>query len=534
MARKFKFPHTYVIIFSIIVFCAILTWVIPGGQFERETIVTNGIERQVIKPGSFQYVENVPQTWHVFSAFYKGFSRASEIIVFILIIGGAFWILNLSKAIDIGILSFLRFSKKLEVNSIIRAMGVNNIIIVMVMLLFSFFGAVFGMSEETIAFIIIFVPLAITMGYDSITGVSMCFIAAGIGFAGCLFNPFTLGIAQDIAKLELYSGLEYRFVIWMVMNVVGIAYILRYANRVKKNPKRSIVYQEDEYWRKRSGEDTNITSNKSVAGTYGIFILLLSVFVIYSIVEPVTTIELAALKFSTYVLPVITILFAIIGFYTIRRSMQAFIMNLLMFTILFLVYGVMKEDKWDIMRIATLFLVMGLSAAVAMGNSANVVVKEFINGAKDIMSAALVVGLAAGIIVILNDGQIIDTILFKLSNSLQNFGEFGSLTAMYGFVSVVNMIITSGTAKAYLLMPILSEFSDLIHISRQATVTAFHIGDGITNLITPTSGVLIGVLEVARIPYQKWVRWAWPYILMMVLLGLLLLIPTITMDLNGF
>lgn len=529
-----KFPHTYVIIFFIIIVSAMLTWIIPGGSFEREITVIDGIERSVIKPGSFHYIDNSPQTWQIFSAFYKGFDKAAEIIVFILIIGGAFWILNLSKAIDVGIYSFLKRSSRLERFKPFKFLGVNNIIIVMVMLMFSFFGAVFGMSEETIAFIIIFVPLAISMGYDSIVGVSMCFIAAGIGFAGALFNPFTLGIAQGIAKLELYSGLEYRFIIWVVMNVVGMTYILWYANKVKRNPQRSLVYKEDDYWRKKGNAETGIKSTKASRHTWAAFILLLTILTIYSFIEPQTNIELASLNFSYYILPIITILFALFGYLMIRKSMQHFVLNLLMFTILFLVFGVMKEDKWDIMHIATLFFVMGIVSAIAMGSSANTIAKEFLNGAKDIMSAALVVGLAAGIIVILQDGQIIDTILFKLSNSLQNLGKFGSLTAMYSFVSVFNMIITSGTAKAYLLMPILTEFSDLISISRQATVTAFHIGDGITNLITPTSGVLIGVLEVARIPYQKWVKWAFPYILIMVLLGLLLLIPTITMDLNGF
>jgi uncharacterized ion transporter superfamily protein YfcC len=233
-------------------------------------------------------------------------------------------------------------------------------------------------------------------------------------------------------------------------------------------------------------------------------------------------------------MPVIAILFGLTGFMTIRKSMQFFVLNILLFTIIMLIYGVMKEEKWDIMRIATLFFAMGVAAAFAMGSSANILAKEFLSGAKDILSAALVVGLAAGIIVILNDGKIIDTILFSLSDGIKGNGKVGSLSAMYGLVSLFNMIITSGTAKASLLMPILSEFSDLIHISRQATVTAFHIGDGITNLITPTSGVLIGVLEVARIPFSKWVRWAWPYVLIMVIIGWLLLIPTVTMNIKGF
>jgi uncharacterized ion transporter superfamily protein YfcC len=460
--------------------------------------------------------------------------RASEIIVFILIIGGAFWILNLSKAIDVGIYTFLGACKKFERWRLIRFLGVNNIIIVFIMLLFSFFGAVFGMSEETIAFIIIFVPLAISMGYDSITGVAMCFIAAGIGFAGCLFNPFTLGIAQGIAKLEPYSGIEYRFIIWMVMNVVGIGYILWYANRVKKNPKRSIVYENDAYWREKGTTDIASIETKAGKSAWYTFGFISICFLIASIYIPSTVMELASFKLKLPMIPVISGLFILTGFLTIRKSGQIFILNLLFFTILMLIYGVMKEDKWDIMQIATLFFTLGLAAAFAMGIGSNKLAKEFINGAKDILSAALVVGLAAGIIVILYDGKVIDTILYSMSDSMKGSTKIGSLSAMYGIVSFFNMIITSGTAKASLLMPILSEFSDLINVSRQATVTAFHIGDGITNLITPTSGVLIGVLEVARIPFGKWVRWAWPYILIMVLIGWLLLIPTVTMNINGF
>jgi len=184
-------PHTYVIIFSIILLSAMLTWVIPGGVYERQKIEVNGVERTVIDKDSFHHVENEPQTWQVFSAFFEGFTRQAGIIVFILMIGGAFWIVNSTKAIDIGILSFLDTAKRLEKNKLLRRIGVNNIIIVLVMLVFSVFGAVFGMSEETIAFIIILVPLSISMGYDSIVGVCMSFVAAGLGFAGAVLNPST-------------------------------------------------------------------------------------------------------------------------------------------------------------------------------------------------------------------------------------------------------------------------------------------------------------------------------------------------------
>ena len=160
--------------------------------------------------------------------------------------------------------------------------------------------------------------------------------------------------------------------------------------------------------------------------------------------------------------------------------------------------------------------------------------KMFIAGARDILSAALVVGLAGGIIVILEDGKVIDTFLNAISRSMQGTSQFTSLTLMYIFQSALNMVITSGTAKAALIMPILRDISNMIMLSKQATVTAFHIGDGFTNLIVPTSGVLIGVLEVAKIPFHKWFRWAWKFILLLVVLGWVLLIPTVTMSLNGF
>ncbi|OQX78847.1 MAG: short-chain fatty acid transporter, partial [Bacteroidetes bacterium 4484_276] len=191
MLKKTKIPHTYVIVFAIIVFSAVLTWVLPGGEFERHTVMVGETEREIIKSESFSYIQNQPQTWEVFSALFDGFVDKADIIAFILLIGGAFWVMNNSRAIDVGIYSFLKFTKKLEHNKVLKYLGVDNVIITLIMIMFSAFGAIFGMSEETIAFIIIFVPLAITMGYDSIVGVSMCFMAAGLGFAGALLNPFT-------------------------------------------------------------------------------------------------------------------------------------------------------------------------------------------------------------------------------------------------------------------------------------------------------------------------------------------------------
>ncbi len=226
MSGSRKFPHTYVIVFYIILFAAMLTWVIPGGSFQRETMEVNGTSREVITSGSFTPGEREPQTWQIFSAIFDGFVERADIIVFILMIGGAFWIMNHTRAIDAGIYAFLRKTRALEHNRFLRKAGIDNIIVVLIMLLFSVFGATFGMSEETIAFVIIFVPLAISMGYDSIVGVSLCFVAAALGFAGALLNPFTIGIAQGLSGLPLFSGIEYRLFCWVVINVAGIGYIL--------------------------------------------------------------------------------------------------------------------------------------------------------------------------------------------------------------------------------------------------------------------------------------------------------------------
>ena len=217
-----RIPHTFTIVFALIVLSAVLTWVVPAGEYLR---LSEG-GREVVVADSYHRTDAAPQTWQVFSALFNGFVDKADIIVFILMVGGAFWILNNSHAIDVGVMAFLRRVQRLSRFGLIRRLGVNNIIITLVMLMFSLFGAVFGMSEETIAFVVVFIPLAIQMGYDSIVGVCMCYVAAHVGFAGAMLNPFTIGIAQGIAELPLFSGLEYRLFCWTVLTVIGIAFVL--------------------------------------------------------------------------------------------------------------------------------------------------------------------------------------------------------------------------------------------------------------------------------------------------------------------
>ena len=495
-----KVPNTYVIIFSVLLLCAVATWFIPGG---------------------------VPQTWQVFSALFEGFSQQAGIIAFVLIIGGAFWIVNSTKAVDAGISRFIENTRKLERFSLIRKLGIGNIVIVLVMLLFGVFGAVFGMSEETIAFVAVVIPLAKSLGYDEIVGVCMVYVAAHVGFAGAMLNPFTVGIAQDMSGLPLFSGIEYRTLCWIVLMAISIVCVLIYASRVKKSRLGAEAVSTTKV--------ETVAEVKSGLGAWISFavitvaLVLFSAFYASGCVVKVGQGEFAA----PWLLWAAAGLFVLSSVLSLRSSAQMYILNLLMFTIVFMVIGVMGYG-WYLSEICALFLALGVAAGVSAGNSADSIAKEFIAGAKDIFSAALVIGFAAGIIFILKNGNAIDPMLNSMAESLEGTGKTGALGMMYGIQTFLNLFIPSASAKAAVTMPIMAPFSDMIGLSRQATVLAFQFGDGFTNMITPCSGVLMAVLSVAKIQYAQWFKFVWKFILLLLVVGFLLLLPTTLFTLPGF
>lgn len=495
---KIRVPNTYVIIFAVLLVCAVATWLVPGGE---------------------------PQTWQVFSALYEGFSQQAGIIAFVLIIGGAFWVVNSTKAVDDGIMKFISKVQSLERFGLVRKLGVGNIVITLVMLLFGLFGAVFGMSEETIAFVAVVIPLARSLGYDDFVGVCMVYVAAHVGFAGAMLNPFTIGIAQDMASLPLFSGIEYRIFCWVILMAVAITFVLWYARCIRKPVSEAAA-----------SEETVEASEEPGRGRawicYGILCIVLVLFSIFY--ADACAIKLGQASYEApWLMWVLTCLFAIISFFALKNSARMFILNLLMFTIVFLVVGAMGYG-WYLSEICALFMALTIAAGFSAGYSADKIAKEFIAGAKDIFSAALIIGFAAGIIVILKNGQVIDTMLASMAAALEGSGRVGALGSMYGIQTFINLFIPSASAKAAVTMPIMAPFSDMIGVSRQATVLAFQFGDGFTNMITPCSGVLMAVLSVAKIPYEKWVKWIWKFILLLVVLGFLLLLPTLFIDLPGF
>lgn len=531
---KLRIPHSNTIIAFAILFCALLSWLVPAGEYAREEIVVNGIVKTVIVENSFQYVENSPQTWQVFSSFFAGFERQAGIIAFLLIMGGAFHVLNATKSIDVGIHHFLAFTKHLESNRFLRSIGVNNIILCSIIFIFSLFGAVFGMSEETIAFTILIIPLAVKMGYDSITGVCIVYVAAHVGFSGAMLNPFTVGIAQGFANLPLFSGFEYRVFCWLVLTLVLMIIVLIYARRIKKKPEKSLMYELDAYWRdKEEAKEDEMLVSVTSKSAWMVYFLVLWALIVFSIYYPISSFTFGSAHISLYVVPVLTGLYALLGFLAVRKSNNFFILVLLGFTILFLIVGVMAHG-WYLSEISAIFLAMGLMTGYAFSFNTDRIISLFQEGAKDMLSVAIVVALAGGIIQILEDGQIIDTILYGLASLMDGTGKLFAVTIMYIIQTVINLIIPSGTAKAALTMPIMAPFSDVIGVSRQATVMAFQFGDGFTNMVTPTSAVLLGVLGVARIPYTVWLKWFFKFLVLFMILGFLLLIPTVYMSLPGF
>lgn len=438
MSKKIVFPHTIVIIIFIMIGLILLTWILPAGEFEKQLV--NG--RKVIVPGTYHQVSGSPQgLGSMLTAPIKGFIEAAQVIGFCLIVGGAFGMLARTKAIPAALNRLLERGKDNP--------RLNSIIVPIVMVFFSLAGATFGMSESTLVFVMITVPLAIALGYDSIVGISMSFMAAGVGFAAAITNPFNIGVAHGIAELPLFSGWEFRILIWTVLTSIAILFVMRYANRIKRNIQISSVYEID---RDRSVEISEDSSIK---------------------------------------------------IFDIR---QKIIIGLLFTSLILLVYGA-NQWKWFINEISALFIALGVLSAIVYRLKTRDAVDAFINGAKDMVTAGLIIGMSRGLLVIASQGKIIDTILYSVSGLGKSLPPELSVQVIFIFQSLFTFLVPSGSGQAALTVPIVAPLSDLLEVGRQTAVTAFHLGDGLFSMLVPTSGVTMGVLSIAKIPYATWVKW---------------------------
>lgn len=456
MRGRFSF-NTLLMVYAVVLLVALATWVVPGGEYRRE--LKDG--RTLVVPGSFVYGQSQGQgLWAVLAAPLKGFVDAASIIAFLFVIGGSFMVIQKTGAVTVSLQNMaLMFARKPHLQKYF---------IPVTMTIFALGGGLFGMCEETMPFVLIFIPLALSLGYDSLVGTAIPFLGAAAGFAGSVFNPFTVGIAQHIAELPVYSGYEYRIVIWILSTVSMVTFVMLYAARVRNHPESSAVFDLDQERRRTLKLDVQ----EAEAFTWAHKLVLAS--------------------------------FA--G------------------AIVLLVYGVLRHG-WYIAEIGALFLGLGLVAGPLGRLSLSEAADAFKEGARDMVGVALIIGCARAILVVASDGKIIDVLLYSVASVITRFHPIVASQAMFVAQGIINFFVHSGSGQAALTMPVMAPLADVVGISRQTAVLAFQFGEGWINPILPTSGVTMGVLGLAGIPWERWFRWMLPVQVYFFVLALVLLVP---------
>ncbi|MDZ7359620.1 MAG: AbgT family transporter [candidate division KSB1 bacterium] len=458
---KLRLPHTYVLLFSLLLMASASTHFIPAGEYNR--IERDG--RQLVEPGSYHLVEPNPAGIDdVFMAFPQGLIEVAYIVFYIFIVGGAFGVIAGTGAIEAGI------------NLIVRRLGNHQGAVVPVLtLIFAIGGGSFGMAEETLPFLPALVILSRSLGYDSVVGGAIALVGAGAGFAGAFLNPFTIGVAQGIAGLPLFSGVEFRLAVWAVLTVITMIFILRYAKKIKRSPQSSPVYAIDQK-------------------------------------RPAVTADFTQAKLS-------------------RPQAMALLLSAVAFG--FLIVGAMQWG-WGINELSGLFFALAILAGPIGGLSLNDTAEKFIEGAASLAGGALVVGLARAILVVLSNARVIDTIMMSLSGAVSHLPAEISVVGIYVVQILLNFIVPSGSGQAALSIPILAPLSDLLGVTKQTMVLAYQFGDGFTNVFTPTQGYFMAGLALIRIPWHIWARWIFPLLLIWWGVGLVALLVAHAMRLGPF
>lgn len=449
-----KVPHTYAILFLIMIAAMVASYLIPAGQYEREEV--DG--RTVVIDNSFAEVEQSPVGFfELFKAIPTGMSEASSIIFYIFLVGGAFGIIRATGAIESGIAKVVDKLEKRE-----------KFLIPIIMILFSVLGATIGMAEEVIIFVPIGIAVARAIGFDAMTGTAMVSLGAASGFIGGMLNPFTVGIAQGIAELQIFSGIGFRFGAYIFFLSFAIWYVMRYAAKVKKDPTQSVIYEIEKRAQKSSTKD-QAEALGAFNWRHGMVFLFLAI----------------GLGIN--------------------------------------VYGVF-EWGWYLTELAASFVIIGFAAGLVGNLGVNRMFDAFVDGMKLVVFGALIVGFARAILVIMEQGVIMDTMIHGLSSVISGLPNALTVIGMFFTQVVINFFIPSGSGQAATTMPIMTPLSDLLAIERQVAVLAYQYGDGITNSIIPTSAALMGYLAVAGIPYEKWVKFVWKLVVGWLFIALVALV----------
>ena len=457
-----KIPHTYVLLFFIIVVAAILTYIIPAGAYER--VEQDG--RMVIVPETFTRVEQTPVgLFDVLKSFQLGMIGASGIVFFVFMIGGSVQILRETKAID----AFL-------VRTVAKAKGKSGekYVMIIITVFFALLGGVMGLYEEALAFMPFAIMIALSLGYDPIVGLSLGLLGLAGGFAAAPMNPFTVGIAQSIAELPLYSGFWYRLIFFVVVIATTLMYTFRYAKKIKADPSASLMQDVDFH-------DLGLNTDEEI--------------------------ELTTSR---------------------KLILVAFVLAIVM-----LLVGVMQYG-WYINEMGALFFGLGIVSGIIYRMKLNTMGELFVEGAKSLLYGALLIGIARGIMVVLENGQILDSVVYYLVQPLAYLPQVISAMLMVIIQTFINFFVPSGSGQAMVTMPIMVPVSDILEIPRQVAVLAFQYGDGLSNMFIPTLGATMAALGMARVSYGKWISYAWKLLVIHLLIGLFAVAVATLINLGPF
>ncbi|MFX0546353.1 YfcC family protein [Roseovarius sp. S1116L3] len=452
-----RFPTAYTILFLLIILVAVLTWIIPAGSYDR--VMDDAVGREIAVAGTYQQVDPNPQGfWDVLLAptagFYDPDSYAANAI------DVALFVLFLG-----GFLGIVNATGAIDtgIRTVMRRLQGREIwMIPILMTLFALGGTTYGMAEETLAFYAILIPIMIAAGYDAVTGVAIILIGAGIGVLGSTINPFATVIAANASGIPFTDGIILRFILLIGGLIVCAAYVMRYASRVKEDPSRSVVAKQADAHRRiflkdqpDSAEAPNLTGTQSI------------VLIIFGL------------------------------------------------TFAAMIWGVSSQGWW-MARMGALFLGSAILIGLVSRMGEKQITGNFVDGARDLLGVALVVGLARGIVVIMENGLIADTILHSAEQSLAGLGDLAFINLMFWIEVGMSFFVPSSSGLAVLSMPIMAPLADFAGVARSLVVTAYQSANGLVNLINPTFAVVIGGLAIGRVSYDRWLVFIWPLLLILV------------------
>ncbi|MGC9311111.1 MAG: YfcC family protein [Sediminispirochaetaceae bacterium] len=437
-----KIPHIFVILFLFIALMAVLTYIVPAGIYDR--VPVEGTSRMMIDPTSYHTVERTPVgLLDLFVAIPQGFVEAGWVVVLTFCVGGAFMVLKETGAIAVG------------VDALAHKMSKRGILIIpILMALFATIDAFIGMPELCMVYVPVILPLMLVLGFDSITAAATALIGSAAGFTAALTNPFTVAIAQKIAGLPLYSGINFRLITLITTLIIGIVFVMRYAMKVRKDPESSSMYEIDEPRRKalleaEEEEKGHVSKKVKLAGAAAVIIFLI------------------------------------------------------------LIWGVLKY-KWDMPQIGGIFIAMAVVCGLLGGLSSRQLSESFLKGCHDVLIGALIIGIARGVAVVMVQGQIMDTIVFGLANVVKALPGTVTSVGMLVVQSLFNFLVPSGSGQTLITMPIMAPLADIVGVTRQTAVLALQYGDGISNIFYPTSGYFMASLALAGVPWEKWAKFMLP------------------------